>query len=202
MQIPSREELRSYLVPLSLRLERNRLKSLPSTNSITSVNQDSLLDTSLISCLSESGYDGDMEDEGDLVLDDVMDDEDSFFNEFQSLDERSMLNRQLGDSSFLASEEYARSTSTPSILRQSHDKAFFEDDLEPMEIEPVAIDNVIDSSNEVHAPIARQPLKQIENNIELSDVPQKPLKKTNQRRKEMPLRTRRIRQNNVHRIES
>lgn len=156
----------------------------------------------MISCLSESGYDGDMEDEGDLVLDDVMDDEDSFFNEFQSLDERSMLNRQLGDSSFLASEEYARSTSTPSILRQSHDKAFFEDDLEPMEIEPVAIDNVIDSSNEVHAPIARQPLKQIENNIELSDVPQKPLKKTNQRRKEMPLRTRRIRQNNVHRIES
>lgn len=143
-----------------------------------------------------------MEDEGDLVLDDVMDDEDSFFDEFQSLDEPSMLNRQLGDSSFLASEEYARSTSTPSILRQSHDKAFFEEDIEPMDLEPVAIDNVIDSSNEVHVPVARQPLKQIGNNVELSDVPQIPLKKTNQRRKEIPLRTRRTRQNNMQRIDS
>lgn len=137
-----------------------------------------------IGCLSESGYEGDLEDEGEQVMDETMDGN-SFLCEFTERD--GMLNRQQGDSSFLANDENSRSTSTPSILRQ---KAFFDDGLEIMDIEPVVIGNMIDSVNDVCVPIARQPLKEVENNL---DVPytRKLRTKSSQRRKECPLRTRR-----------
>lgn len=138
-----------------------------------------------IGCLSESGYEGDLEDEGEQMMEESIDDT-SFLDE---LSERDMLNRQQDNSSFLANDEdNSRSTSTPSILRQ---KAFFDDGVELMDIEPVAIGNMIDSVNEVYMPVARQPLKEVKNNF-VPETTSKPRPKSNQRRKECPLRTRRV----------
>jgi len=152
--------------------------------------------------LSESGYEGDLEDEGEQMMDESIDDT-SFLDELSERDNKSntaschvqlsegdsMLNRQQDNSSFLANDENSRSTSTPSILRQ---KAFFDDGVELMDIEPVAIGNMIDSVNEVFMPVARQPLKEVENNNYVSNTTSKLRPKSSQRRKECPLRTRRI----------
>ncbi|KXJ26548.1 Cyclin-F [Exaiptasia diaphana] len=173
--IPSRDELLSLIVPLCIRLEQQNLKLKTSS--------DSLLDVSF-GCLSESGYDGDLEDEGEQMMDETTD-------ESEFVEKDSMLNRQQGHASFI-SDEHSRSTSTPSIFRQ---KAFFNDNEEDMDIEPpIAIGNMIDSANDVYIPVARQPLKEVENNLEQPYTNK--IMKPKSRRKECPLRTRRTRGKN------
>lgn len=116
---------------------------------------------------------------------------DETVDESEFVEKDSMLNRQHGHVSFISNDEHSRSTSTPSIFRQ---KAFFNEE-EDMDIEPpVAIGNMIDSANDVYAPVARQPLKEVENNLEQPYTNK--IMKPKSRRKECPLRTRRTRGKN------
>lgn len=145
---------------------------------------DSILNTS-ISSLSESGYEGDMEDEGDLNVDEEL------LSELAD-DQHGMLNKQSKDSSFLNWEEFTRTSSTPSILHPAGPHNEFDFEVQDMETdsEPVPMDNGIHSASELCVPVVmeaddnvelvegcaksmgsnlrrRQPLRPIENNNNL-----------------------------------
>lgn len=196
IMIPSREELHGYLLPVArhsaLQNDKQCLEKGHGTSATKPMRcaqhistDDSILNTS-ISSLSESGYEGDMEDEGDLHADDTLDGE--LCNELAD-DEHGMLNKQSRDSSFLNWGEFSRTSSTPSILHQAGPHSEFDFEVQDMETdsEPVLIDNEIHSASELCIPVAveagdsmelgescskpraanlqrRQPLRAIENN--------------------------------------
>jgi len=197
VKVPGREELRRYLLPIALLSElHNDKQSVVNDRSETTTRRmgraqqitadDSILNTS-ISSLSESGYEGDMEDEGDLNVDDILLDEE-LCNEL-SEDQHDVLNKQSRHSSFLNWEDFTRTSSTPSILYPSGSHSGFDFDVQDMEtdLEPVPIDNGIHSARELCVPVVveaddamelgescskavtsnlqrRQPLRAIENN--------------------------------------
>ena len=146
---------------------------------------DSILNSS-IGSLSESGYEGDMEDEGDLNVDEELCSE-------LADDQHGVLNKQSRDSSFLNWEEFSRTSSTPSILHPAGTNSGFDFDVEGMDTDsgPVPMDNNIHSASQLCVPVVmeaddnmelgegcakpldsslrrRQPLRPIENNINLS----------------------------------
>ena len=145
---------------------------------------DSLLNTS-IGSLSESGYDGDMEDEGDLNVDEELCSE-------LADDQHGVVNKQSRDSSFLNWEEFSRTSSTPSILHPAGTHSGFDFEVQDMDTdsEPVPMDNGIHSASDLCVPVVmeaddmelgegrakplasnlsrRQPLRPIENNSNLS----------------------------------
>ena len=146
---------------------------------------DSILNMS-IGSLSESGYEGDMEDEGDLNVDEELCSE-------LAGDKHGVLNKQSRDSSFLNWEEFSRTSSTPSILHPAGTHSGFDFEVQDMDtdLEPVPMDNSIHSASQLCVPVVmeaddnmelgegcakpldsslrtRQPLRPIENNINLS----------------------------------
>ena len=160
-QVPGREELRQYILPIALQsamqsgkrcLVTGRTKS--AARQTGQIHQggvdDSVLNTS-VGSLSESGYDGDMEDEGDLNADEMLDEE--LCSEF---DDQGVLNKQSKDSSFLNWAESTRTSSTPSILYPNGSQNGFDFEVQEMETdpEPVLIDNEIHSANELCIPVA------------------------------------------------
>lgn len=160
-QVPGREELRQYILPIALQsamqsgkrcLVTGRTKSAArQTGQIQQGGvDDSVLNTS-VGSLSESGYDGDMEDEGDLNADEMLDEE--LCSEF---DDQGVLNKQSKDSSFLNWAESTRTSSTPSILYPNGSQNGFDFEVQEMETdpEPVLIDNEIHSANELCIPVA------------------------------------------------
>lgn len=161
IKVPGREELRQYILPIALQsamqsgkrcLVTGRTKS--AARQTGQIHQggvdDSVLNTS-VGSLSESGYDGDMEDEGDLNADEMLDEE--LCSEF---DDQGVLNKQSKDSSFLNWAESTRTSSTPSILYPSGSQNGFDFEVQEMETdpEPVLIDNEIHSANELCIPVA------------------------------------------------
>lgn len=126
---------------------------------------DSILNTS-ISSLSESGYEGDMEDEGEHNIDDPLLDEE-LFSELAD-GEHAMLNKQSRDSSFLKWEEFPRTSSTPSILHPPGFQNGFDFEVQDMETdpEPVNIDNGIHSAREVCVPVVLD----ADENMELGEI--------------------------------
>lgn len=149
---------------------------------------DSLLNTS-ISSLSESGYEGDMEDEGDLNGDGTLLDEE-LCNELGD-DQRGVLNKQSKDSSFLNWDEFSRTSSTPSILHPAGPHSGFDFEVQDMETdsEPVLIDNGIHSVNELCVPV----VVEADDTMELGESCTKPVASNLQRRQ--PLRA--IENNNL-----
>lgn len=146
---------------------------------------DSILNTS-IGSLSESGYEGDMEDEGDLNVDEELCSE-------LADDQHGVLNKQSRDSSFLNWEEFSRTSSTPSILHPAGTHSGFDFEVQDMDAdsEPVPMDNSIHSASDLCVPVvmeaddnmefgescakpldsslrSRQPLRPIDNNTNLS----------------------------------
>lgn len=161
IKVPGREELRQYILPIALQsamqsdkrcLVTGRTKS--AARQTGQIHQggvdDSVLNTS-VGSLSESGYDGDMEDEGDLNADEMLDEE--LCSEF---DDQGVVNKQSKDSSFLNWAESTRTSSTPSILYPSGSQNGFDFEVQEMETdpEPVLIDNEIHSANELCIPVA------------------------------------------------
>lgn len=149
---------------------------------------DSILNTS-ISSLSESGYEGDMEDEGDLNADDPLLGEE-LFSELAD-GENAMINKQSRDSSFLSWDEFSRTSSTPSILHPAGSQNGFDFEVQDMETdsEPVPIDNGIHSASELCVPVVLE----ADENMELGENCAKPLASTLRRRQ--PLRS--IENNNI-----
>lgn len=194
-QVPSREELRQYILPIALQSELQNDKR-PVVNSLGDatarhpgrVHDDSILNTS-IGSLSESGYEGDMEDEGDVNVDDVMLDEE-LCNELADGD-NGVLNKQSKDSSFLNWDQFSRTSSTPSILHPAGLHGGFDFDLQDMETdsEPVLIDNSIHSASELCVPVVMEP----EDVMEFGESCSKPVASNRQRRQ--PLRS--IENNNI-----
>lgn len=152
------------------------------------MHDDSILNTS-IGSLSESGYEGDMEDEGDVNVDDVMLDEE-LCNELADGD-NGVLNKQSKDSSFLNWDQFSRTSSTPSILHPAGLHGGFDFDLQDMETdsEPVLIDNSIHSASELCVPVVMEP----EDVMEFGESCSKPVASNRQRRQ--PLRS--IENNNI-----
>ena len=186
-QVPSREELRLHLFPIALQSElqndkRSDISSCgePAARRMGHVQpnstDDSILNTS-ISSLSESGYDGDMEDEGDINVDDSLLDEE-LCNELAD-GEHGVLNKQSKDSSFLNWDEFSRTSSTPSIL---HGGFGFEVQDMATDSEPVPIDNVIRNASELCVPVAME----ADDAMELGESCSKPVASTLRRRQ--PLR--------------
>lgn len=178
IQVPSCEELRRYLLPLvipELHSDKRSVRGQSAGRLAGHVRDhvtadDSILNTS-ISSLSESGYDGDMEDEGDLNADDTLLDEE-LFSELAD-DQHGVLNKQSRDSSFLNWEEFSRTSSTPSILHPAGSHSGFDFEEQDMETdsEPVPIDNGIHSSSELRVPI----VVEADDNMELGESCAKPL---------------------------
>lgn len=205
-QVLSREELRRYLLPLVTQSLADMSDDHDTVARHTRHSRNSSLLNASISSSSESGYDGDQEDEGEMLCEEVMDDEE-FFPEFKFQEEEGMINKQFGDVSFFCTDDFARASSTPSILRDSSSRELeesFQEDSLPMdiELEPVAINNQIDSVSGYCVPVpvtanessdavgyqwestsrrkirARQPLKSIENsNVDNASLPWKPYNK-------------------------
>ncbi|CAH3169820.1 unnamed protein product [Porites evermanni] len=161
IKVPAREELRQYILPIARQsamqsgkrcLVTGRTKS--AARETGQIHQggvdDSVLNTS-VGSLSESGYDGDMEDEGDLNADEMLDEE--LCSEF---DDQGVLNKQSKDSSFLNWDEFTRTSSTPSILYPNGSQNGFDFEVQEMETdpEPVLIDSEIHSANELCIPVA------------------------------------------------
>lgn len=191
MKVPSREEMRRYILPIALQSELQREKHSGCTDRgnsrtrCTSYAQQATADDNMlnvsISSLSESGYDGDMEDEGDLTVDVFADEELS--SEFVD-EENSVLNKQSKDSSFLKWDVFSRMSSTPSILHPTGFDGAFDTEVQNMEtdFEPVQIDNEICSANELCTPIAMEPNEA----MELGESCPRPIASNIQRRQ--PLR--------------
>ena len=118
--------------------------------------EEALMNTSVLSAISESGYEGDQEDEGETMDEDT---EMEGFGNFSGLGQQGVFNRPSRNSSFLGDDEFSRSGSTPSILRPDFDdKDSYDVDVdEIMEIEPVRLDDVIDSASGYYVPVALQP---------------------------------------------
>ena len=142
---------------------------------------DSILNTS-ISSLSESGYEGDMEDEGDINVDDSLLDEE-LCNELAD-GEHGMLNKQSKDSSFLNWDEFSRTSSTPSILHPAGLHGGFDFEVQDMDTdsEPVPINNVIRNASELCVPVVME----ADDAMELGESCSKPVASTLRRRQ--PLR--------------
>ena len=136
---------------------------------------DSILNTS-IGSMSESGYEGDMEDEGDVNVDEELCSE-------LADDQHGVLNKQSRDSSFLNWEEFSRTSSTPSILHPAgtHNSGF-DFEVQDMDTEPVPMDNGIHSSSELCVPVVLE----ADDNMELGEGCAKPLESSLRRRQ--PLR--------------
>lgn len=153
MQVPSTEEIRSLLSQqVLLDQTTGRTGRHPvAMNDHQIPSDEALMNTSLLSCISESGYEGDQEDEGDTAYDDM--------DEMEEFDEEGIFNRPARNSSFLGDDEFSRSGSTPSILRpELDDKNFYDVDVdEVMETEPICVDDVIDSASGYHIPVVLQP---------------------------------------------
>ena len=184
--------MRRYILPIALQSELQREKHTGCTDRgisrtrCTSYAQQTTADDNTlnvsISSLSESGYDGDMEDEGDLTVNDVLPDEElscEFVDE-----ENSVLNKQSKDSSFLKWDVFSRMSSTPSILHPAGFDGAFNTEVQNMEtdFEPVPIDNEICSANELCTPIAMEPNEA----MELGESCPRPIASNVQRRQ--PLR--------------
>ena len=137
---------------------------------------DSLLNTS-IGSLSESGYDGDMEDEGDLNVDEELCSE-------LADDQHGVVNKQSRDSSFLNWEEFSRTSSTPSILHPAGTHSGFDFEVQDMDTdsEPVPMDNGIHSASDLCVPVVME----ADDNMELGEGRAKPLASNLSRRQ--PLR--------------
>lgn len=142
---------------------------------------DSILNTS-IGSLSESGYEGDMEDEGDLNVDDPLLDEE-LCSELAD-DQHGVLNKQSRDSSFLNWEEFSRTSSTPSILHPEGTHSGFDFEVQDMDTdsEPVPMDNGIHSASELCVPVVME----ADDNMESGEGCAKPL--TSNLRRRQPLR--------------
>jgi len=193
IMVPGREELRQYLLPKVLQCDSigdmRSLRGQPAARHSSHAHHltadDSILNTS-IGSLSESGYEGDMEDEGDLNVDEELCSE-------LADDQHGVLNKQSRDSSFLNWEEFSRTSSTPSILHPAGTHSGFDLEVQDMDTdsEPVPMDNGIHSASELCVPVvmeaddnmelgegcakpldsslrSRQPLRPIENNNNLS----------------------------------
>lgn len=137
---------------------------------------DSILNTS-VGSLSESGYDGDMEDEGDLNVDEELCSE-------LADDQHGVLNKQSKDSSFLNWEEFSRTSSTPSILHPAGTHSGFDFEVQDMDTdsEPVPMDNGIHSASELRVPVVME----ADDNMELAESCAKPIDSSLRRRQ--PLR--------------
>lgn len=193
IKVPSREELRQYILPIALQSELQNDKRPVLSSDATArhpgrVHDDSILNTS-IGSLSESGYEGDMEDEGDVNVDDVMLDEE-LCNELADGD-NGVLNKQSKDSSFLNWDQFSRTSSTPSILHPAGLHGGFDFDIQDMETdsEPVPIDNSIHSASELCVPVVMEP----EDVMDFGESCSKPVASNRQRRQ--PLRS--IENNNI-----
>ena len=127
--------------------------------------------------MSESGYEGDMEDEGDLNVDEEL------FSELAD-DQNGVLNKQSKDSSFLNWEEFSRTSSTPSILHPAGPHSEFDFEVQDMETdsEPVPMDNGIHSASDLCVPVVME----ADDNMELGEGCDKPLASNLRRRQ--PLR--------------
>lgn len=173
IKVPNREELRRCLRPVVLHSEALCGKRSVCGQAVVKhpghaqhLNaDDSILNTS-ISSLSESGYEGDMEDEGEHNIDDPLLDEE-LFSELAD-GEHAMLNKQSRDSSFLKWEEFPRTSSTPSILHPPGFQNGFDFEVQDMETdsEPVNIDNGIHSAREVCVPVVLD----ADENMELGEI--------------------------------
>lgn len=190
IKVPNREELRRFLHSEALCGKRSVrgqavAKHVGLAQHINA--DDSILNTS-ISSLSESGYEGDMEDEGEHNIDDPLLDEE-LFSELAD-GEHAMLNKQSRDSSFLNWEDFPRTSSTPSILHPAGFQNGFDFEVQDMETdsEPVHIDNGIHSAREVCVPVVLEP----DENMEVAENCAKPSASSLGRR---PLRC--IENNNV-----
>lgn len=191
--------MRRYILPIAIQSELQSEKRSGCTDGGNSQTRcmvyaqqttadDNILNVST-SSLSESGYDGDMEDEGDLTVNDALLDEE-LSGEFV-VDKNSVLNKQSKDSSFLKWDVFSRMSSTPSILHPTGFDGMFDAEVQNMEtdFEPVPIDNEICSANELCAPIAMEPTEA----MELGESCPRPIASNIQRRQ--PLRA--IQNNNV-----
>jgi len=183
-QVPGREELRRYLLPKVLQCEslgdmrslRGQSVARHAGHAQHHTADDSLLNTS-IGSLSESGYEGDMEDEGDLNVDEELCSE-------LADDQHGVLNKQSRDSSFLNWEEFSRTSSTPSILHPPGSQSGFDFGVQDMETdsEPVPMDNGIHSASDVCVPVVLE----ADDNMELGEGCAKPMASNLSRRQ--PLR--------------
>mgnify|MGYP001793347962 CR=1 FL=1 len=154
LQIPSADEIRSLLLQHVLS-DKFTEHPFAVNEHQTSTNDETLMNTSLLSCTSETGYDGDQEDEGDTVDEDTEMEE---FGDFSAFGQDGVFNRPPRNSSFLGDDEFSRSGSTPSILRpEFEDNEHLFDVDEVMEVEPVRLDGVIDSASGYHVPVVIQP---------------------------------------------
>ena len=188
-QVPGREELRRYLLPKvtqseslgDMRSLRGQSAARHASHAHHLTADDSILNTS-IGSLSESGYEGDMEDEGDLNIDDPLLDEE-LCSELTD-DQHGVLNKQSKDSSFLNWEEFSRTSSTPSILHPAGTQSGFDFEVQDMDTdpEPVPIDNGIHSASELCVPVVME----ADDNMELGEGCAKPLTSNLSRRQ--PLR--------------
>lgn len=184
IMVPGREDLRRYLLPKVLHCESlGDMRSLRSPSAARHAGHahhltadDSILNTS-VGSLSESGYDGDMEDEGDLNVDEELCSE-------LADDQHGVLNKQSKDSSFLNWEEFSRTSSTPSILHPSGTHSGFDFGVQDMDTdsEPVPMDNSIHSASELRVPVVME----ADDNMELAESCAKPIDSSLRRRQ--PLR--------------
>lgn len=183
-QVPGREELRGYLLPKASQSEplgderslRGQSAARLAGHAHHLTADDSILNAS-IGSLSESGYEGDMEDEGDLNVDEEL------FSELAD-DQNGVLNKQSKDSSFLNWEEFSRTSSTPSILHPAGPHSEFDFEVQDMETdsEPVPMDNGIHSASDLCVPVVME----ADDNMELGEGCDKPLASNLRRRQ--PLR--------------
>ena len=183
-QVPGREELRRYLLPKVFQCESlGDMRSLRPQSAARHPGHvhhltadDSILNTS-IGSLSESGYEGDLEDEGDMNVDEELCSE-------LAHDQNGVLNKQSRDSSFLNWEEFSRTSSTPSILHPVGTQSGFDFEVQDMdtESEPVPMDNGIHSASELCVPVVME----ADDNMELGEGCAKPLDSNLRRRQ--PLR--------------
>lgn len=172
IKVPGREEFRRYILPVALQSELQFGRRSVGDNSDKSsarcfghtqrTNADDSVLNASIGSLSESGYDGDMEDEGDLTVDDALLDEE-LCSEFAD-EENSVLKKQSRDSSFLKWDDFSRTSSTPSILHPAGLRSEFDNDVQDMDTdsEPVPIDNVIHCANELCVPVVKEPNEAME----------------------------------------
>ena len=154
--MPNREDLRHYLFPFVIR-SQIELSSQASQAKCQQNSSDKIALEMSIGSLNESGYDGDREDEGETMCEDVMDEDDELFWEFGDQGQ-GMINKQSGDASFLCMDDFGRASSTPSIVQDSSNKEMddsFQEEPIPMEFDhgPVMMDNQIHSANACFAPI-------------------------------------------------